>query len=301
MVHFSTSAGKKKPFNKLDERFQVKDGDDPNIIFPDELKMVAVLRKRIPELKTFSDKMLVWFLCARRHDIEQTVGVLQKYLAKRHEFGFDVSPPQMNDIAWSVKNMTLHLQGSVDKHDRMLFYYWIGNDHPKGRTLRQMFAYAFWETEYLCKTETLKVLRNGSVTILDMKNFHMSNIDFSSNGKQFHDALSGAFPKRMREIAVANPTLLFKVALAAAKTVLPKKISKRINSYSGDQVRALIPPQNLLREYGGQCSACIAEYAPIIEKNDPTVLKNEPAAGHGHGHAPRILTSSAGTTIKIGS
>jgi len=53
-----------------DERFQLTPDHDPEHIFPEELDMVATLRQRIPELKFYSDKWIVFFLCARRHVLD---------------------------------------------------------------------------------------------------------------------------------------------------------------------------------------------------------------------------------------
>jgi hypothetical protein len=46
-----------------------------------------------------SDKFLVVFLCARRHNIPDTVKLLDKFIKKRKELGFDVNPPTIKDDA----------------------------------------------------------------------------------------------------------------------------------------------------------------------------------------------------------
>jgi hypothetical protein len=45
-----TNGTKKETFNQLDERFQVLDHHDPEIIFPDEYEMIKELKSQRPEL-----------------------------------------------------------------------------------------------------------------------------------------------------------------------------------------------------------------------------------------------------------
>jgi len=80
---------KKKTFNRLDERFQLTDAHDPEHIFPEELEMCKELRRLRPELKKETDKFLVTFLCARRHKMDEVLVLLDKYLTKRKELGYD--------------------------------------------------------------------------------------------------------------------------------------------------------------------------------------------------------------------
>lgn len=50
--------------------------------------MIAELRRRIPELNEYySDKLIVFFLCARRHDMDDTEKLFRRYLQKRQELG----------------------------------------------------------------------------------------------------------------------------------------------------------------------------------------------------------------------
>jgi hypothetical protein len=83
-------------FNQLDERFQLLPGMDLEHIFPDEKAMVEELRSKIPDLIYFSDKWIVFFLCARRHDLEETAGLIERHLALRREY--NVSPKDVPDI-----------------------------------------------------------------------------------------------------------------------------------------------------------------------------------------------------------
>lgn len=44
-----------------------------------------------------SDKFICVFLCARRHSLPDTIKLVDKFLKKRKEFGFDVNPPSLKD------------------------------------------------------------------------------------------------------------------------------------------------------------------------------------------------------------
>jgi len=191
----SDKGDKDKTFNSLDPRFQTTDKHDPEHIFPEELEMCKELRKARPELEKESDKFLVFFLCARRHVMADTLALLDKFLTKRKELGYDkkqvshrvrrTSPPQGCSFADLIRLLSplqdfehvlkmganLHPPGAIDKHGRLLHYYWIGKDRPKDRTLEEFYAYFFWQVDILLKTEPLKYLRNGFLFIVNMSGF----------------------------------------------------------------------------------------------------------------------------------
>jgi len=81
---------------------------DPDHIFPEELEMIAELRKRMPVLQFYSDKFLVYFLCARRHDIDEVETLLQRYIEVMKEFKFHKKFPSIKRdelqelLAWSM-------------------------------------------------------------------------------------------------------------------------------------------------------------------------------------------------------
>lgn len=59
--------------------------------------MIAQLREKFPELKLYNDKMLCWFLCARRHIMDDVVKLLEKFLAKRKEYNWTRTIPPFSD------------------------------------------------------------------------------------------------------------------------------------------------------------------------------------------------------------
>jgi len=128
----------------------------------------------------------------------------------------------------------------------------MGKDFAYKRTSKLDWAYAFYDCYETVGREPISALRNGSIYIIDMDDFGWKNLDFSSRGRENSRNMTGLFPKRMRALYVVNPGLLFLAALKAAKLILPKKIHKRIHPMSLQELRELIPEQNLHPKYGGK-------------------------------------------------
>ena len=107
----------------MDIRFQLQPHHDPEHIFDEELEMVKILRERIPALEEWSDKFIVCFLCARRHDIEETVKLFEKHLSKAKDLGFDKALPKLKDLVdWMREGCLLRYPGIYDKHGRTVQY-----------------------------------------------------------------------------------------------------------------------------------------------------------------------------------
>jgi len=138
-------------------------------------------------------------------------------------------------------NANLHPPGAVDKHERLIHYYWIGRDRPKERTLEEFYAYFFWQLDLLLRTEPLKYIRNGFLFVIDMNGFgyafsrsydcyyslkhplfHISwkNLDVSSKGKEIGFNLTGVFPLRTREFCVVNGGMLVRAAMQVRNSFL---------------------------------------------------------------------------------
>jgi len=131
-------AEKVETFNSLDERFQLKPEHDDNHIFPEELELISELRKRRPELEKETDKFLCVFLFARRHILDDTVELLDKYMKKRRELGFDVNPPSIKDETLRKHieaGIILKQKFAVDNHNRLLHFIFVAKDKPKERPI----------------------------------------------------------------------------------------------------------------------------------------------------------------------
>lgn len=266
---------KKETFNQLDEKFQVSDDMDPEIIFPEEYEMIKELRTERPELEKESDKFLVCFLCARRHNVPDTIKLLDKYVKKRKELGFDVNPPTMKDEALKKHFETgimMQHKGAKDKYGRMLNYVYVAKDKPKDRPISTLYAYTFWDTNYQIQTETLKTLRNGCTMVIDFKGFGISNVDLSSKGIEFSKALSGVFPRRIRKVYLLNGGWLLKLITQAATLLLSKKLIDRMEIGEVGGLKNYIDDEWLLTCYGGKWDFSVKDMVESFEKHDNAML-----------------------------
>lgn len=270
---------KVETFNSLDERFQLKPEHDDNYIFPEELELIRELRKKRPELEKETDKFLCVFLFARRHVLDDTLELLDKYNKKKKELGFDVNFPSIKD-----ENLKKHIEAgiilkqkySVDKHHRLLHYIFVAKDKPKERPITTLYAYGYWEAEYQIQTETLRTWRNGSTLVVDFKGFGLSNIDLSPKGIEYSKALSGLFPKRIRKVYLLNGGWLLKLISEGAKLVLSKKLCDRVEVTTSEGLKNAIPEEWLLAaEYGGKCNFTVHDWIEGIQKDEEKLAKED--------------------------
>jgi len=269
---------KVETFNSLDEKYQLKPEHDDNHIFPDELELIAELRKQRPELEKETDKFLCVFLFARRHILEDTIELLDKYMKKRRELGFDVNPPNIKDEALKKhieQGMIIKQKFSVDNHGRLLHYIFVAKDKPKERPITTLYAYGFWETTHQIQTETLRTWRNGSTLVVDFKGFGLSNIDLSPKGIEYSKALSGLFPKRIRKVFLLNGGWLLKLISEGAKLVLSKKLCERVEVTTPEGLKNNIPEEWLLAEYHGKCDYTTADWLEDIKKDEEKLTKDD--------------------------
>lgn len=269
---------KVETFNSLDERFQLKPEHDDNYIFPEELELISELRKRRPELEKETDKFLCVFLFARRHVLDDTIELLDKYMKKRKELGFDVNPPSIKDETLRKHieaGIILKQKYAVDNHSRLLHYIFVAKDKPKERPITTLYAYGFWETTYQIQTETLRTWRNGSTLVVDFKSFGLSNIDLSPKGIEYSKALSGLYPKRIRKVYLLNGGWLLKIISEGAKLVLSKKLCDRVEVTTPEGLKNAIPEEWLLTEYNGKNTFCAQDWIEGIRKDEEKLTKDD--------------------------
>lgn len=269
---------KVETFNSLDIRFQLKPEHDDNYIFPEELEFIQELRRRRPELEKETDKFLCVFLFARRHNLDDTVELLDKYNKKKKELGFDVNPPSLKDELLRKhieQGMILKQKFSVDNHNRLVHYIYVAKDKPKDRPITTLYAYGFWEAEYQIKTETLRTWRDGSTFVVDFKGFGLSNIDLSPKGIEYSKALSGLFPKRIRKVYLLNGGWLLKLISEGAKLVLSKKLCERVEMTTQEGLKNNIPAEWLLTEYGGKSTFTSADWVESALKDEEKWAREE--------------------------
>jgi len=275
-----TQAAPSSTFNDLDERFQLTSEHDPEHVFPEEMHMVEEIRRRRPELNNESDKFILTFLFARRHNVEDALILLDSFVKKRKELGLDVNPPSLsnNTLASMLQEgVEIHYRHCVDKHNRIVYYIWL-HKNPKDRPLETLYLYNFWDTYYNIQNESLSTLRNGCILVIDMTNFGWNNIDLSSKGKEYVKSMTGLFPKRIRAVIPFNGGLLIRGIIQAAKVIVPGKLMKRVHTIYGkpdEELKQIIDEENLLVEYGGKCALTVNDLIAQIREFEETQKQKE--------------------------
>lgn len=269
---------KQKTDNDLDEKYQWTEKLDKNHIFPEELELINKLREAIPELKDETDKFIACFLFARRHNIEEVTTLLKKFFKKKAEYQYmfpGQHVPSFKYNPYLISNMKdgggsmIHPIGKQDNKHRMLRYFHMGLDNPKGREMDETYAALFWQTYYIIETEPLNAWRNGVAIIVDLKGAGLHNIDVSAKGREIHSALQGTFPFRIRAMMVVNGNWVVSALLTAAKLALPKKLYERIKLMDQSKLKGLIPSDQLTPQYGGtDKDFMMKEYLEEIAKTE---------------------------------
>jgi len=273
-----------KTDNDLDVRFQWHEGLDPDHIFTEELAMIKELRGRVPQLEKESDKFVACFLFSRRHNLEDTYELFQKfykvkdryanYFAGNHQPSYKYTNGLAESVRVGAASM-IHPRGCRDKKGRMLRYFFMGLDTPSARSLEYTYVNFFWQTYYIVGTEPLNAWRNGMAIVVDLKHAGLKNLDFSSAGREIHSAMQGTFPFRVRSMLVINGGIIINALLKGAKLALPKKLYDRIKVLQEEQLKEHVPLEHLFPQYGGTAPQFTWEdfYEQIIRNEEQMFSK----------------------------
>lgn len=278
--HEQTKKG--KTFNQLDERFQWKLGMDDDHIFPEERAMILEIRNDTSTqyhqyIKDWSDKRILYFILSRRHDMKEVKELFRVHFEKASQLGFlDPNNYTFDKIRerFAEAKTNILIKNAVDKHDRLILYYRIRYDIAKKNNDMHKYRFMFWETFFKCDIEPIKYLRNGLVIIVDMKDFGLKNLDMSSEAKEFNKNMTGMFPRRIRAMMVVNGGTFLKMALAAGRLILSKKIMKRIIVLDKKSIKDMIPDKWLLTEYGGSLKLSFDESLKLIDQEEKKRLES---------------------------
>jgi len=250
---------KEKTFNDLDPDYQWNPSLDPDHIFEGEYELVRQVKKELPALEHETDKFVLVFLIARRHDLAEGIALLKKFLKLQTEYGFSSTyPPSFSHhpLIQPLRETPTEIPmllalGCRDNHDRMLRYYFMGQDDPVKRDRTTTYTLMFWETYFLVNVEPLNAWRNGIAIVLDLKHFGWKNIDMSSKGRAINRDIQGTFPFRFRNFFTVNGGSIVGALIQAAKLVVPKKIMSRVQMLDAAQLKDHIPPKYLMKKYEG--------------------------------------------------
>lgn len=238
--------------------------------------MIQHLRDRIPDLKWYTDKYVAVFLIARRHDLAGTEQLIQKFLEKRRECGFEYRPPRVSKDQEILELLRMRASarwpGLHDKYGRMISYFFMKHnlvDHPARAS---MTRWAFFEMEWAIECESLASHRAGMIWVMDFDDFSISkNIDTSPEFRRFSEEVQGVFPNRIRAIYIFNAGVFIKALLSVAKLMFPKKLSKRIQVIEQEELRSIIPRVSLLKQYGGEWELDFEKFLEEMKRGDRLV------------------------------
>jgi hypothetical protein len=169
----------RQTFNELDEKFQLNPEDDDEKIFEEEIQMITELRNHFgKELDCLNDKFLAWFLCARRHNLEQVIELLHSFLSKRKESEYEDIAPSVDsfeELTWLISQRTwFFLPNLRDQYGRAVEFFVMRNNDAKkrqGGDIKRLVRFLFWKADLYVASLPLRVLREGIVWTIDLESF----------------------------------------------------------------------------------------------------------------------------------
>ncbi|PRP78691.1 putative phosphatidylinositol transfer protein SEC14 [Planoprotostelium fungivorum] len=259
-----------KPFNRLAVEFQWTPELDEDHIFPKERELITQLRQDYPHISEWTDRLVLYFIFARRHDLEQIKKLMDDNLKMLQEYNLNrrMTADELDPSYKTVPYIT-YFKNVTDCHDRPIIYADLGLMDPKKNRKHILFPLLWYEQQFLTDNYTIRYLRNGINCVVDMKNMALRNFDMSSEGKATHNAMMGVFPRRARAISVVNGGTFFRIIWSIAKGVAPKKMTKRIvNVPNKEELHKLIPTNRLLASLGGNPNLTFDYFVKEVEIYD---------------------------------
>eukprot|EP01130_Rhizamoeba_saxonica_P005984 TRINITY_DN2371_c0_g1_i1.p1 TRINITY_DN2371_c0_g1~~TRINITY_DN2371_c0_g1_i1.p1 ORF type:complete len:298 (+),score=92.84 TRINITY_DN2371_c0_g1_i1:137-1030(+) len=254
-----------KTMNGLDPRFNLSEGDDPNHIFDEEYELIAEVKENLPEIQDYTDRFVLAFLFARKHNVKRTIKLIKEHIAFMEEQGYPpaiggVNPVDIRELSNESGEETTYIEGMVDKQGRLLLYRKGKLFKPDQVDYNDELKKLTWFWYNLFEYASLNTLRNGMVVVNDMEGVDRSNVDFSKEGRKHHEISMSKFPGRLRAVYMCNSGFLFRAIMAFCRLFMKAKIIKRFKSISSDVLVDYIDDEYLLEEYGGSFSFDRAAY-----------------------------------------
>jgi len=244
-----------KTLNGLPEHLQWLPGMDENHVFPEERHMIKEMRAIFGEdIDDWSDKLILYFLFARRCEPRQSEVLIASYLKTLKELGWLHRRPTIDNAPMLKSGAILFDRMAVDKQDRILVFLNMKLVQPTMYTKEENLLNLIYETNLIADTMPVRLLRNGCTQVLEMEGFGLRNIDASHSGIELLKAMQGVFPRRVRQFHVLNGGWVLKIMMGLARRVLPSKLLERINVVANPlQLKEVIDQTWVPTRYGGQC------------------------------------------------
>jgi len=244
----------KKTFNSLPAHLQWRQGLDEDHIFPEEYEMIRELRDEFGDLiADWSDKLVVYFLFARRCELEPTRKLIKAYTSMLQEIGWLHRRPTLDDAPMLKTGLIMFKNGAVDKFDRLVVFFNVKHLQPGQFTKTENLLSLVYETNLIADTVSVRYLRNGFSQVVELSGFGWRNLDTSQDGKDLLKAMQGLFPRRIRQFWVVNGGYLLRMVMGVAKLLLPAKMIERVDTVYTTKLKENIDSKWIPKEYGGDC------------------------------------------------
>ncbi|PRP88479.1 tyrosine-protein phosphatase non-receptor type 9-like [Planoprotostelium fungivorum] len=270
-----------KPFNRLAAEFQWTPDLDEDHIFPREREMILKLRDANPDIQDWSDKLILYFLFARRHDLEKTQELLDlnvKMLKEMNLYGRRLTRKEIADLD---VGRYMFFANTVDVHDRILVFLDMSKADPKRNRKQFLWPAVWYEIQFHTDVYTVRYLRNGLVLVGNMEGMYANHdpaikqMDTSSEGKEASKGMMGLFPRRVRQMAVVNGGAIFKIVYQIAKTIMPRKMTKRVAMIGNEDLKKLVPASSLPPLVGGTTDLTVEKFVRDLDEYDARYTLSE--------------------------
>jgi len=258
---------KEKTFNRLPAEFQWKEGMDEEHIYPKELEMIETLKTAFPEIQGWNNKLVLYYLFARRCDVESTKLLLQDSLKILKEF--NLLDRRLTFEESKLRDSPLYFfKNNVDVNDRPVIHFDAGR-MTKKNTREIVFPQQWYEIQFMTDNYTLRYLRNGLSIVADAERSSLRHVDTSASGKALYKEMTGTFPRRLRSIVVVNTGFAFAAMYQVVKLFTPRKLTKRITLFSSSkQLFEFVPVVRLPTSLGGTSGLTYDKFIEQMEQYD---------------------------------
>jgi len=166
------------------------------------------------------------------------------------------------------------IPGSRTKDGHGIVFAQIANLVPSDWGHKKIIDWIVWVYTKGILLEGMDWHRNGIVTLQDLAECGWKHFDTSLQQKMM-GALNDNFPLRMKQMYLLNPPSFLKVLLKIAKLFMKKKMMDRIRVATLEDVREIVPENELCVQFGGSYKYEIGQYLKIMEEFSAVYEKDE--------------------------
>jgi len=262
-------------------------------LFDHELKALAQA-KNLPVVKEggYSDEFVMASLFARKLDIKRTEELLQRNLKWRRENGYEILPT-LEDIDKDLilLGFSWIIVGSRTKDGRGIVYAQFAKLVPSQWGDKKIMDWIIWVFSKGILLEGMDWHRIG-VIYIDLSGFSWANTAFQ---QKIMLAIQNNFPLRISAIYLLNPPSYLEAILKLVKVLMKKKLFSRIRVIHLEDLKTIIPENELCTQFGGahefetwQYLKIVEEFSPVFEKEDLAARRKRINSGEQKDESKKI-------------